>query len=301
MSYVKGLVSVVTPTYKRSEKLPRAIESILYQTYKDIELFVVNDNEPEDEYTQYVKDITAKYSSDPRFKLVIQEKHINGAVARNVAIRQAKGEFIAFLDDDDWWEPNKIELQVAKMRELSDEWGVVSCRIKGYDNDKPIWQLPKYQDGLVFKDVLMLLSDFATGTLLFRHTALDDTGYFDEKLLRHQDLQLLIQHTCKYKLYQLDELLHCCDVSDEQNRPNVAKIIDAKKKLYVSVENVLKRLTPSELRAVKIINNAEVGYVMLRDKQYLKAIPMFLPLLTSPKAFCAEIKKIQNKFASRKV
>ena len=54
------------------------------------------------------------YCSDSRFHLIIQKKHINGATARNVGIEQAKGEYIAFLDDDDWWKPNKIEIQVKK-------------------------------------------------------------------------------------------------------------------------------------------------------------------------------------------
>lgn len=301
MDYIKGLVSVVTPTYKRSEKLPRAIESVLAQTYKQIEMFVVNDNEPDDEFTQYVKDITAKYASDPRFHLVIQEKHINGAVARNVAIRQAKGEFIAFLDDDDWWEPNKIELQVAKMNELAEDWGGVSCRISRYNNDKLIAKLPKFPSGEVCMDVLMLRSDFATGTLLLRHTALDETGYFDEKLLRHQDLQLLIQFSHKYKLYQVDEFLHCCDVSDAQNRPNVEKVINAKKNLFQSVDGIVSSLSASQRRAIKAIHRAEVGYVMLKNRQFIKAIPYFLTLLTSYDALKTEVIKVKGGFERKKI
>ena len=235
---------------------------------------------------------TAKYANDSRFHLVIQEKHINGAVARNVAIRQAKGEFIAFLDDDDWWEPNKIELQVAKMNELSEDWGGASCRIARYNNDKLIAKLPKFPSGDVCMDVLMLRSDFATGTLLLRHTALDETGYFDEKLLRHQDLQLLIQFTHKYKLYQVDEFLHCCDVSDAQNRPNVEKVMTAKKNLFKSVDAIVSSLSPSQRRDIKAIHRAEIGYVMLKNKMYIKAIPYFLTLLTSYIAFKTELIKI---------
>ena len=99
--YIAGLVSVVMPTYKRSEMLSRAIDSVLAQTYTNIELLLVNDNEPGDEFTKDLQQRVAVYSTDSRFKLILQEKHVNGAVARNVGIRQAKGEYIAFLDDDD--------------------------------------------------------------------------------------------------------------------------------------------------------------------------------------------------------
>ena len=104
MNYIEGLVSVIMPTYRRSEKLIRAIESVLNQTYKNLELLLVNDNEPFDEYTEQLKKRVEKYSADKRFQLIIQEKHVNGAVARNFGIRRAKGQYIAFLDDDDWWE-----------------------------------------------------------------------------------------------------------------------------------------------------------------------------------------------------
>ena len=74
----------------------------------------------------------------------------------------------------------------------------------------------------------------------------DETGYFDEKLLRHQDLQLLIQFTHKYKLYQVDEFLHCCDVSDVQNRPNGDKAVEYKKLFFHSVNPIFQTMTKKE-------------------------------------------------------
>jgi len=146
--YIAGLVSVVMPTYKRSEMLSRAIDSVLAQTYKNIELLLVNDNEPGDEFTIDLQQRVAVYSTDSRFKLILQEKHVNGAVARNVGIKQARGEYIAFLDDDDWWDPNKIEAQVAVISELSEEWGGVSCKFSFVNKDgKIIGRSYPYKDG----------------------------------------------------------------------------------------------------------------------------------------------------------
>lgn len=298
--YIKGLVSVVMPTYKRSDQLCRAIDSVLNQTYTNIELLLVNDNEPNDSFTANLLRTVEKYQTDSRFHLILQERHINGAVARNVGIRQARGEYIAFLDDDDWWENVKIEHQVQKLNQLSDEWGVVSCKIRRYKDEKVIAALPRYDNGYVYKDILMLMADYATGTLLIRHTALDDAGYFDEELLRHQDLQLLVNITYKYKLFQLNEYLHCCDIGDAQNRPDVEKIIRTKKAFFNSINDIYCTLSKKEKRDIKLMNNAEIGYVLLKNKQYLKAISMFLPLLTSVKAFSCEIKKVYQKVWSKK-
>lgn len=293
--YENGLVSVIMPTYKRSDKLVRAIESVLSQTYAYIELLLVNDNEPDDMYTQELLRRVEKFKSNPKFRLILQEKHINGAVARNVGIKEAKGEFIAFLDDDDWWEPKKIAHQVNILKHLSNEWGGVSCRIKQYDNNKLIAKLPKYANGYVYKDILMLKSDFATGTILVRHTALDQTGYFDERLLRHQDLQLLVCFTYKYKLYQLDEFLHCCDISDTQNRPDLEKIIKAKKAFFKSVKSIVNSLTSKEIRCVKSIHHFEVAYIAIKNRNIKAFTTQLFLALRSFSGIRIFLKKIYQK------
>lgn len=297
--YENGLVSVIIPTYKRSEKLTRAIHSVLAQTYENLEVLVVNDNEPEDEYTAQLKAQVKQYDHDTRFRLVMQKKHINGAVARNVGIRQAKGEYIAFLDDDDWWESNKLELQVKELSGLSEEWGVVSCRIKRYNNDVPISVLPRYKDGYVYKDVLMLTSDFATGTLLFRHDLLDTTRCFDENLLRHQDLQLLVDFTCKFKLKQLDEVLHCADVSDAQNRPDPEKLMYHKKRFFESIRPIMNSLTKSEQKCIYCMHQYELGYQFLKRRNVKEGVKYSAYVFTSGKAFRLAAKKTFKKVWSK--
>lgn len=295
-NYIKGLVSVVMPTYKRFDKLPRAIESVLNQTYSTLELLLVNDNDPDDKFTEYVKEISKKYLSDTRFKLILQDKHINGAVARNIAINHAKGEYIAFLDDDDWWEHNKLEEQVKTLSKLDNSWGGVSCKFKLYDiNLNIIGKTRKYRDGYIYKDILFLQSDVATSTLLLRRSALDETGYFDEKLLRNQDLQLLVFFTYKYKLMEVDKYLHCVDISDAQNRPSGDKAVSVVNNFFKSVKPILDTLTPSELRTVKAIRNIEIAFVYFKECRYMMAMRYFIKVLKSPKAFHLSILKLINR------
>lgn len=294
--YTEGLVSVIIPTYRRSDMLDRAIKSVLNQTYKKIELLLVNDNIPDDEYSRSLIQQVKQYEQDERFRLVSQEKHINGAVARNVGIKQAKGEYIAFLDDDDWWELNKLEEQVKELSKLDESWGGVSCKFTQYDeNGKIIGKSVKYSDGYIYKDILYLLSDVATGTLLLRHSALDMTRYFDEKLLRHQDLQLLVDFTSQYKLKEVDEYLHCVDVSDAQNRPDPEKLILYKMAFFESISSTLETMTKSEKKCISAVHKFEIGYVYLKNHDYKNMIKYCCSIFLSPKAFRLAVKKICNK------
>lgn len=146
---------------------------------------------------------------------------------RNAGIKRAKGEYIAFLDDDDWWEADKLEKQVEVLSKLPAEWGGVSCKYSFVDkNGNIIGKSGDYTDGHIYLDILNLITRVMTSSLLLRHTALDEAGYFDENLLRHQDLQLLINFTKRYKLKLVREYLFNVDVSDGQNRPD-GKMLEA--------------------------------------------------------------------------
>lgn len=303
MKYEEGLVSVVMPTYKRAEKLPRAIESVLSQTYKKIELFVVNDNDPDDEYTSYVKKITKRYANDQRFNLVIQDKHVNGAVARNIGILKSKGEYIAFLDDDDWWETNKIEEQIKELEVLDSTWGGVSCKFRQFDQfGHVIGKTHKYSDGKIYKDIINMYTEVATGTILLRRVALDDTGYFDTSLLRSQDIQLLSCFTFKYKLKEVDQYLHCADVSDAQNR-----LVDEKKFLqltndfFKSINHIVKSMTKSEIRCAYNMRFFTLGYILIREHKYGRGIKYLLKTFSNIQSSIIAIKLIYRRLKEKKL
>ncbi len=298
--YVKGLVSVIIPTYRRSDMLDRAIKSVLNQSYENLELLLINDNIPNDEYSQALIQRVKEFEKDNRFRLILQEEHINGAVARNEGIKQAKGEYIAFLDDDDWWEPEKIKIQVESLSQLPEEWGGVSCKYSFINRDgKVIGKSFDYKDGHVYLDILNLITDVTTCSLLLRHSALDETGYFDEKLLRHQDFQLLVNFTVRYKLKLVREYLLNIDVSDEQNRPDGKKLVEHKKRFFESVSPVLSQLSKRERRCIRCMHNFEVGYVFLKNKDVKNGIKYLLSVLTSPKAFLLSCKKVFKKMKEK--
>ena len=119
-------VSVIITTYKRPLQIvSRAISSVLNQTYTQLELIVVDDSpssfEGRDAIEQYIKNLP-----DKRIRIIQHDNNRGACAARNTGIQDSKGNYIAFLDDDDFWHPDKIEKQMRKM--ASGNYGLVYCR-----------------------------------------------------------------------------------------------------------------------------------------------------------------------------
>lgn len=125
------LVSVVIPTYARNDMLERAINCIQKQTHQNLDIIVVDDNPPESEFRLSTQKIMQKYESDERIRYIQNPKNLGGAGARNVGIEASKGEYIAFLDDDDMYYPEKIEKQLQVFWDSkSDKLALVYCDVE---------------------------------------------------------------------------------------------------------------------------------------------------------------------------
>ncbi len=108
-----GLVSIIMPSYNASRLITESIKSVIVQTYQNWELLIADDCS-KDSSVEVIKKIIDK---DQRIKLFSLLKNVGAAAARNVAIEHANGQYIAFLDSDDVWEPEKLERQLAFMKE----------------------------------------------------------------------------------------------------------------------------------------------------------------------------------------
>lgn len=113
MIHNSELVSVITPAYNCESTISETIESVLAQTWSNWEMLIVDDCST-DATNQMVKEYA---NVDERIKLIRLEKNSGSAVARNTAIRHAKGRYIALLDSDDLWKPQKLERQISFMQD----------------------------------------------------------------------------------------------------------------------------------------------------------------------------------------
>ena len=120
-----GLVSVVMPSYNTAKYITESIESVLAQTYPYWELIIVDDCSTDD-----TDSVVAKYLSDSRIRYLKNEKNSGAAISRNYALREAKGRWIAFLDSDDVWLPEKLETQIAFMLDNDYKFTCTDYRIR---------------------------------------------------------------------------------------------------------------------------------------------------------------------------
>lgn len=265
------LVSCIVPSYKRCDTLRRAIDSIIAQTYKNLEVLVINDNENGDEYSKMLESIVREYVSDKRVRLIIQDKHINGAAARNAGIKAAKGEFIALLDDDDEWRPTKIEKQIDFIIN-NPQYGGVGCLSDIYcENELKVKGRIDNKDVNVF-NILRRKVDIGNCAFLCRKEVLLKFGGFDESLKRGQDLQLLSDFVNISPIYVLQESLVKINADSVINRPTMKNHEELINNYLQSRSYLLDNLSKQERKRVYAAYDFELAYVAFKNKAYLKTI-----------------------------
>lgn len=244
------LVSVVIPTYKRPGMLGRAIDSALNQTYENIEIIVVDDNDENSEYRKETEKFMEKYSQTENLHYIKHKKNKNGAAARNTGIRNANGKYIAFLDDDDKYLSKKIELQVMKMERLDSTWGGIYSGVKKTHQNKEFNILPK-MEGNLQRELLSKEFEFGTGSNLFikKEVILKLNG-FDTSFSRHQDWEFLVRFFRKWKIAYIDKILVIKYCQDNINKPNLEELIEIKKKYLKKYKNDMKKFSLQEQNTI---------------------------------------------------
>jgi glycosyltransferase involved in cell wall biosynthesis len=207
---VTSLVSVIIPAYNRGKFINRAINSVLFQTYSNLEVIVVDDGSSDDTIAK----IRVLQKNDPRVK-VFRHQHNRGAqAARNTGIRLAQANFIAFLDSDNEWLPYKLERQMPLFSSGEKDLGVVysGFRWDYADGRKSINSLPRYR-GDIYRDALRnWIAD--TSTLIVRKEILYKAGLCNEGIRAYQEWDLCIRLARFTKFEFISEPLsiyHCHD------------------------------------------------------------------------------------------
>ena len=182
------LVSAVIVTHNRRNLLKAAVESALAQTWPAMELLVVDDGSADG--TE--QDMTALEKAQ-RLRYLRLPQPRGGNAARSLGIREARGAYVALLDDDDAWLPQKTALQAACLRDHP-EVGVVSCgKISVYNFDRQEAEDPfLLPEGDLSRTIFTDLH-FTTSRLMFRRELLLQAGLFDEELRAWQDYELMLR------------------------------------------------------------------------------------------------------------
>ncbi len=289
-------VSVIIPTYKRSEDLCRAVDSVLAQTLKEIEVFVVDDNgigTPDGEKTA---EVMKKYAGDERVKYLRHEHNKNGSAARNTGIREARGEYIAFLDDDDAYMPERLSKMVEKMDALNDTYGACyTGYVKNMANGTKQYSSER-AEGEVFKQVLMRSLYIGTGSnLFFRKSAMDQIGLFDESFRRNQDLEYLVRITKKYKMAYVDEVLMQAFYDIRPNKLTFEALIEKENLFREKFAHHLDDLSKNERREVVCMYDLDWIRLCFKKKKYGAAIKTVFKAKIPLKVYFAYLKYANDR------
>ena len=191
-----GLVSIIMPSYNTAEYISDAIKSIQEQTYPNWELIIVDDCST-DKSMEVIRSF-----HDPRIKLLSNEKNSGAAISRNYALREAKGKWIAFLDSDDTWVPEKLEKQIKFMEEHNYAFTFTDYRICLNGT----W-LPYINTGpnVVTKKKLYNYCYFSTITVMYER---EKIGLIQiANLRKNNDYAMWLQAIEKSNAYRLPECL----------------------------------------------------------------------------------------------
>lgn len=249
---MQTLVSIITPVYNREKQLPKAIDSVIKQTYRNWELIIIDDRS-----TDNTKEAVSRYiGKDKRIKYIKNTHKQGPAGARNQGIEVAKGDYIAFLDSDDFWEEDKLEIQLREMVKKNNSFSCtankrincpiqVSYKIKTED-----------RSGDVFNQFLR--NNFIlTSAVMIKKEAINEVGLFDENLFTSSDFDMWLRISKKFELLFIDKQLATyvrgTEFINDATLKKTGKIPDRHKD-RLRIYNKLKRIYKLNKEQVAIIN-----------------------------------------------
>jgi glycosyltransferase involved in cell wall biosynthesis len=191
-------ISVIIPTYNRADLLPRAIQSVINQTYKDWELLIIDDGS-----TDNTKEIVDEFiKKDNRIKYFYEENSGSASKPRNFGIQNSKGEYIAFLDSDNEWLPLNLEKHI----DLHNKKPEIDLSGSNFNFNGTAWYAPECFAGKY--DLFWTLRKcIDPSTMFFKASFIKSIGGFDESLKIGEDGDISIRSAISGKIYMINECL----------------------------------------------------------------------------------------------
>ena len=241
-------VSIIVPTFNRLEFLQPTIDSIFAQAFVDWELIIADDGSAEPTRA-YLRTLMRR----PRV-MVIELPHTgNPGAVRNAALREAEGDFIAFLDSDDLWMPMKLQCQIEALRAQIDcRWsytGYYRIDASGKLSSAPGYERRIRYRGAILEHLLVNEVDIWTPAVVAERRMLEQVGGFDEDLLLFEDYDLWLRLASQSEIQLVDEPLICVR-SHDQHYVASDRTVSMAACRHRSLHNIRRFVTNPRLRSL---------------------------------------------------
>jgi glycosyltransferase involved in cell wall biosynthesis len=260
----KPEVSVVIPTFNRANELRNSIKSVLSQTFSDFELIIVDDASSDN-----TEEIITHFH-DHRLRYIKLSNNVGGAEARNVGIREARGDYVAFQDSDDEWTCSKLEISIRELESKPECGAVFSDFTQIWETGSrtmPMWRSPFEQEH--FYDSLLWNNVVDTPTLVVRKSILESLDGFDASMPRYQDWELALRLAKVTRFTYITEPLILSYVTagsityNKQAHRIALEIIYKKHEKHIGEDRILKALWLQRLGDARMLDGIVDGRRML--------------------------------------
>ena len=267
------LVSVIIPTHNYARFVTRAVDSVLAQTHRGVECIVVDDGS-----TDETPQVLSRYGD--RIQVIRKDKQ-GPAVARNAGIRASRGQYIALLDADDRWRPDKLARQVAAL-EADASVGAVGCAVTFVDGEgreigekvfptPPVpGDLPAQLRGVAVRS--LWLGGSCSGVLI-RRGVFDDVGLFDETLTAAEDWDMWVRLAARHEFRNLPDALVWISLHGTGFARNVEKVERNQWRVYeTAVERWPELLDGRTRKRMRALIHADAGGEYVGGRNYRMAL-----------------------------
>lgn len=296
------MITVITPTYNRADYLGQAIDSVINQSYRDWELLVIDDNKPDSEARKATAKVMSHYS-DARIHYIQNEKNLGGAAARNVGISKAKGEYIAFLDDDDMYLPDKLEVQVRAMMENDWDVSVMDGATYNYETGEKVAERHQHIRNGMTKDELirahLLYHISGTNTFMYKASYLKEIGGFVDVPSCQE--YMLMQKTLDNNpnLGYIPEIHIKNYMHSGEQISTGPKKLKGQQLLFASKKEHFDLLTARERRQVICRHHGVLFFVYFKMHNYFKSFTEAIKcFFSSPVDACKWFKEYRKKISA---